>query len=301
MTQRFFALLLLCLPACVLAQSTFKVGWNTYQAATITRQFTYRYTYTDSTVLTLIDTMTILSTADSLVHLTMHTPMREKAMYKTACFLNIKKQMVKLEEYKNDNLLSNKEWKYDDKNRRSSQIEENKVTGNFYRKTYDYSADKKSGDMVVTESSYYNNKIEFYTKSYFDRSNTKYKEVRLNDNNKDVIHIESYTYGDNGKVRERSVYFPEFKVTKKFSEHDGDVPAKCFKTLPVGIADKPNLNARIPYIKKVLVKNQAIIYDKDCDEFEYRFFNGSNCEIIVSTTKTTNVWQVVYRYKDRAQ
>lgn len=301
MTQRLFAFLLLFIPCIIQAQPTFKVGWNTYQAATLTRQYTYRYTYTDSTVLTLIDTMSILSTADSLVHLTMHVPMREKAVYKTACFLNTKKQMVKLEEYKNENLLSNKEWRYDDKNRRSSQTEENKVNGNFYKKSYDYAQDKKNGDMVVTESSYYNNKIEFYTKSYYDKSNSKYKEIRLNDNNKDVIHIESYSYGENGKVRERSVYFPEFKVTKKFPEHDGEVPAKCFKTLPIGLAEKPNINTRIPFIKRVLVKNQAIIYDKDCDEFEYKFTNGSNCEIIVSTTKATNVWQVIYRYKDRAQ
>ncbi len=283
------------------AQSTFKVGWNTYKTAMVTHQFTYRYTYTDSTILTLIDTVTILCTGDSSVTLAMHTPMREKCTYKTANFMNIKKQVVKTEEYKNDNLLSNNEWRYDDKFRKIQHIEENKVTGNVYKKNYDYGPDKKTGDMVVTESAYYNGKIEFYTKSYYDKKSVKYKEVRLNDNNKDVVHVESYTYGDNGKVKERSVFFPEFKVTKHFPEHEGELPFKCYRSLPMGTIEKPGINNRIPFIKKVLVKNQAIIYDKDCDAFEYKFTNNSNCEVIVSTTKTPNVWQVVYRFKEHVQ
>ncbi len=298
MKSRIFTLLFLVFANGLLAQPNFKVGWNTYKAGLITHQFTYRYTYTDSTVLTLIDTLTYLSTADSLVNLCVHTPMHDRAVYKTCDYLNAKKQVIKTEEYKDEALLSNKEWRYDDKNRKSTHTEENKSTGNTYRKTYDYSPDKKTGDMVVTESSYYNGKVEFYTKSYYDRNSVKYKEVRLNDNNKDIIHIESYTYGDNGKVKERSVFFPEFKVTKKFEEHGGDMPAKCFRTLPMGTIEKPSIAGRIAYIKRVLIKNQAIIYDKDCDEFEYHFINGTNCEVIVSTTKTHNVWQVVYRFKE---
>ncbi len=275
------------------------IAQPTYKTGMIIHQYTYRYTYTDSTVLTLIDTSQILATADSLVTVCIHTPMREKCIYKTANFLNVKKQVIKTEEYKDEGLQSNKEWRYDDKNRKYQHTEENKLTGNVYKKNYDYSPDKKSGDMVVTESSYYNGKIEFYTKSYYDKQAVKYKEVRLNDNNKDIIHVESYSYGENGKVRERSVFFPEFKVTKKFQERDGDLPAKCFKTLPVGTLEKPSINGRIPYIKRVLVKNQAIVYDKECENFEYKFTNGSNCEMVVSTTKTPNVWQLVYRFKER--
>ena len=300
--KRIVLMLLLSAAAIqVIAQPTFKVGWNTYKTGIITRQFTYRYTYSDSTILTLIDTLQVLSTADSSVNLCIHTPMRERCTYKTANFLNAKKQVVKLEDYKDEALLSNKEWKYDDKNRKYQYIEENKVNGNGYKKNYDYSQDKKSGDLVVTESSYYNGKIEFYTKTYIDRNNVKYKEVRLNDNNKDIIHVESYVYGDNGKVKERSVFFPEFKVTKHFQEKEGDMPAKCFRTLPLGTLEKPNINTRIPFIKRVLIKNQAVIYDKDCNDFEYKFTNGTTCEIIVSTTKTPNVWQVICRFKERVQ
>ncbi|MCW3121041.1 MAG: hypothetical protein JWQ38_533 [Flavipsychrobacter sp.] len=299
MKKLFFTCSLLVIAFNVIAQPTFKVGWNTYKTGLIIRQFTYRYTYTDSTILTLIDTATILATADSLTCVTMHVPMRERSLYKSASYLNPKKQPTRTEEYKDEALLSCKDYRYDDKTRKIQLVEENKVTGNTYKKNYDYSPDKKTNDIVVTESAYYNGKIEFYTKSYYDKKSVKYKEVRLNDNNKDVIHIESYTYGDNGKVKERSVFFPEFKVTKHFNEHEGELPAKCFRTMPLGTLEKPGIGNRISFIKKVLMKNQAIIYDKDCDNFEYRFTNNSTCEVVVSTTKTPNVWQVVYRFKER--
>jgi len=299
----FYAVFFLFIfPNALFAQPTFKVGWNTYNTAIITHQYTYRYTYKDSTILTLIDSMQILCTGDSLVSVCVHMPMHERSVYKTADFMNTKKLLIKTEEYRDENLQQSKEWSYDDKNRKISQVEENKSNGNVYKKYYEYAPDKKTGDFIVTESAYYNGKVEFYTKSYYDKSSVKYKEVRLNDNNKDVIHIETYTYGENGKVRERSVFFPEFKVTKNFEEKEGMVPAKCYRKLPMGVIEKPTMSiARIPFIKKVLIKNQATIYDKDCDEFEYKFTNGTNCEIIVSTTKTPNVWQVVYKFKEVAK
>jgi len=283
------------------AQPTFKVGWNTYQTGKITHQYTYKYTYADSTVLTLVDTMLLLCTNDSQVTACIHTPMHDRSVYKTANFFNGKKQIIKTEEYKDEGLQMNREWKYDDKNRKNYYTEDNKVNGNNYKKIYEYGTDKKTREFVVTESSYYNGKIEFYTKSYYDKNSVKYKEVRLNDNNKDIIHVESYTYGDNGRVKERSVFFPEFKVTKKFEERDGTLPAKCFRTLPLGTIEKPGINARIAFIKKVLTRNQVIIYDKECEEFEYKFTNGTNCEIIVSTTKVNNCWQVIYRFTEKLQ
>jgi hypothetical protein len=294
-----FAFLFFVPAATIFAQPNFKIGWNTYKAGSVIHQYTYKYTYADSTILTLTDTLQILTTADSLISLSVHTPMHERSVYKTANFFNGRKQVVKTEEYKDEGLLANKEWRYDDKNRKSQYTEENKTSGNTYKKVYDYNADKKTGDFIITEISYYNGKVEFYTKSYYDKSSVKYKEVRLNDNNKDIIHIETYTYGENGKVRERSVFFPEFKVTKKFDEKAGMVPAKCFRTLPLGVLEKPSLNGRLPFIKKLLAKNQAIIYDKACSDFEYKFSNGSNCEVIISTTKVSNCWQVIYRFREK--
>jgi len=173
----------------VLAQPSFKVGWNTYKTGMITHQYTYSYTYTDSTVLQLTDTLTILTSTDSLVSVSIHTPMRGRNVYKTADYLNPRKQLVKTEVYKDDALQSNNEWRYDDKNRKCLHVEENKLNGTMYKKTYDYSNDKKSGDMVITESAYYNGKIEFYTKTYCDKKNCKYKEVRLNDNTRGDLYL----------------------------------------------------------------------------------------------------------------
>lgn len=206
---------------------------------------------------------------------------------------------MKSEEYRGDELLVVNEWKYDDKNRKIYHQEDNRSTNTRYKKNYDYANDKKTGELVMTESSYYNGKIEFYTKSYFDKNMVKYKEVRLNDNNKDVIHIENYTYGDNGKLKERSVFFPEFKVTKKFAEKGGDAAPKCFKSLPAGIADKPGIATKVAYIKRIAAKNQAVIQDPDCHDFEFKFINSNSCEVVFNSTKVNNVKQVTFRFKEK--
>ncbi len=172
--KNIFTIVLFTIATNLFAQPTFKVGWNTYKTGIITHQYTYKYTYSDSTILSLIDTMQILATSDSLVTCCIHTPMHERYVYKTADFRNVKKQIIKTEEYKDENLVTNKEWKYDDKNRKNYHIEENKVNGNNYKKTYEYGSDKKTGDFVISESSYYNGKIEFYTKSYYDKNSVKY-------------------------------------------------------------------------------------------------------------------------------
>jgi hypothetical protein len=282
------------------AQSTFKAGWNTYNTGMVIHEFTYQLAYADSPRLSLVDSSHILVSADSLVTLAVNVPGNNKAVYyKTLHFLNTKKQLLKKEEYKGENLVELNQWTYDDKNRKSMHMEDNKLNGNIFKKLYDYTTDKKSGDFVITESAYFNGRVEFYTKSYYDKKLVKYKEVRLNDNNKDVVHIETYTYGDNGKVKERSVFFPEWKVTKKFQESGGTIPVKCYKVAPAGIADRPDLNAKAAYIKKVLSKNQRLLFDAECNEFEYKFICGTNCEMIVTTTKVNKMKQVVFRYKEK--
>jgi hypothetical protein len=299
MKKLIFAMVLFGVCGHARAQATFKIGWNTYKTGLIIHEFNYYYTDKDSLKLRQADSAQTFATSDSLVTLTVTYPAREKAVYKTANFFNAKKQVVRSEEYRDENLQVVREWKYDEKGRKIYHLEDNKLTSNNYKKNYDYVSDKKTGDLVVTESSYYNGKIEFYTKSYFDSKNVKYKEMRLNDNNKDIIHIESYTYGDNGKVKERSVYFPEFKVTKKFEEPQGDLLPKCFNTLPTNTLEKPSLAGRVAYIKRVLTRNQSILMDKDCPEFVFKFTNNTNCEMLVSTTKVNNGRQVIYRFKER--
>lgn len=299
MKKVIFILLFLAVTSGIVAQPVFKAGWNTYKTGTITREYAYNFN-NDTAKLSFIDSTLILTSTDSLVTMTLHYPPRDKSVYKTVHYFNEKKQILKTEEYKDENMTMSYEWRYDAKNRKEYYVEDNKVSGNNFRKTYDYFNDKKSGDNIVTETSYYNGRVEFYTKSYYDRKSVKYKEVRLNDNNKDVVHIETFYYGDNGKLKQRSVYFPEWKVTKKFDEKEGNMQPKCAKCLPVGTAEKILLPTKVAFIKRLLGRNKALLSDPECDQFEYIFKNFTNCEIIVSTTNVNNAKKVLFRYKEKA-
>ncbi len=281
------------------AQSSFKAGWNTYQTGTLIHEYNYNYSNNDTTKLALTDSVKILISPDSLVTLTATFPARDRSVYKKIHYFNEKKQITRTEEYKDDNLQISKEWRYDDKNRKNYHIEENKVNGNTFRKTYDYSSDKKTGDIVVTETSQFNGRVEFYTKSYYDKKSVKYKEVRLNDNNKDVVHIETFYYGENGKLKERSVYFPEWKVTKKFEEKDGNIPLACCKCLPVGTAEKITIAGRLSFIRRLLIRNMAFLTNPDCAQFEYTYKNFTTCDIIVASTNNSTIKKVVFRYKEK--
>jgi hypothetical protein len=290
---------ILALPLTSIAQPTFKAGWNTYNTGMIIHECTYQLNQADSMKLSIADSTVVYVSTDSLVTLTVHYSPRERSTRKTARYLNIRKQLMKLEEYKDENLVESNDWKYDEMHRKIYHIIENKITGNSYRKNYDYSSDKKSGDIIITESSYENGKIEFYTRCYIDKNNVKYKEVRLNNNNKDVVHVETFIYGDNGKVKERSVYFTEWKVTRKFPEAAGAVPARCTRIMPMGMLEKPSMNNRIVFMKRVLAKNQSAFADNTCTEYEYKFTNLSNCEMIVTPLKSNKMKQVVFRFKQK--
>ncbi len=281
------------------AQPTFKAGWNNYQTGYIIRDFIYTATYADSFRLFLTDSAVTFATPDSMVTETLNYRLHDNAVYKVINYFTIKKQLAKCEEYKDDNLQQVSEWKYDDKGRKTYYLDDNKVSGNSNKNNYDYTTDKKTGETIATESNYFNGKIRFYTKSYYDKNNVKTKEVRLNDNNKDIIHVESYVYGDNGRVKERSVYFPEFKVTKKYEEREGLVPATCFRVMPMGVSEKINIHTRVSFMKKLLNAKSALIFDKACDDFEYRFQSGSYCEITVASTKVNNTKRVIFRYKEK--
>ncbi len=247
----------------------------------------------------MIDSVKIYVSKDSTVTMTLHIPFRDKSVYKTINYFNTKKQVLKTEEYRDDNLTLMNEWRYDDKNRMNYHFEDNKNTGNNFRKTYDYNTDKKTGETVVSESSYFNGRIEFYTRAYYDKKSVKYKEVRLNDNNKDVVHIENFYYGENGKLIERSVYFPEWKVTKKFAEKEGSQIPKCYKCLPVGTAEKIFLLYKLPFIKRLLGRNSMLLFDKECDQFEYTFKNFNNCEVVLTNNNIANTKKVIFRFKDK--
>ncbi len=299
MNRIIFLLIFLVGHNCLLAQPTFKAGWNTYQTAAIIHEYNYNYSNNDTSKLTPTDSVKILLSPDSLVTLTATFPTRDKSVYKKIHYFNEKKQVTRIEEYKDENLTLTKEWRYDDKNRKNYYYEDNKVKGNNFRKTYDYASDKKTGDIIVTEVSQYNGRVEFYTKSYYNKKSVKYKEVRLNDNNKDVVHIETFYYGENGKLKERSVYFPEWKVTKKFAEKEGNIPLACCKCLPVGTAEKITIAGRLSFIRRLLVRNMAFLSNSTCPDFEYTYKNFLNCEIIVSTTNNPAIMNVSFRFKEK--
>lgn len=295
----YIALAFLLVAGPLRAQQTFKAGWKTYNTGSIIHEYIYNYTHTDSVRLALADSVTTYVAADSAVAMTEAVRGRDNNVYKTINYFNPKRQLVKSEEIKDDALQEANEWKYDDKNRKVCHVRTNALTNNIYKKTYDYSTDKKTGESVTTECSYFNGKIEFYTRMYFDKDNVKVKEVRMNDNNKDIIHVENYTYGENGKVKERSVYFPEFKVTKKFDEPAGNVPAKCYGIKPVGISARVTPTSKVPYITSVITRNKAMLQDPGCREFEYTFTNNVNCVITIATTKVNNGRTVRYRFKEK--
>ncbi len=283
----------------VSAQKSFKAGWNTYATGYLIHEYTYSMQFQDTLKLVQTDSAIIYCTADSLIRMTVSFPYKQKDSFKTVNTYNSRKLLVRTEEYKNELLLSTKDWKYDDKDRQVLFFTDNKVNGNTYKKVYDYSIDKKGGDLVVSESSYINGRIEFYTKGYINKLNQKYKEVRLNDNNKDIVHIETFTYGENGKVKLRSVYFPEWKVTKNFDEYEGSIPTKCFSYLPMVLVDKITIPGRVAFIRKLLVKNKLLFNDAGCHEFDYKFTNKFTCEVEVLTTKIYNGRNVIFKYKEK--
>jgi len=300
MKKVFIAIILFINIACSFAQATFNTGWKDYKTGAITHE--YVYSCKDNLSLYLNDSIDIFFSPDSLIKMTVEYPLSEHAVYKTVEYFNTAKELIKREEYKSAAMLQTTEWKYDDKKRKVYQYEDNKQNGNKYKKTYTYEPDKKTGGRVVTESSYFNDKIEYYTKDYYDDKNVKTKQVRLNDNNEDIMHVESYIYDDKGKLKERSVYFPEFKVTKTFPENvdDPELP-KCSRVLPITneTITYPLLPSKVAFLKKFLTKEQVILTDKDCKAFEYKFTNRDNCDIIVSSTKVNNSKRVLLRLKQK--
>lgn len=280
---------------------TFKAGWKTYNLGMMIHEYTYSYTHTDSARLYVTDSAKTYVSSDSMVSMELIFKNKDKTEYKTVYYLNNKKQTIKSEAYKDDVLQETNEWKYEDKNMISIHFKTNNINATTYKKTFTYNIDKKSGESVTNECSYYNGKIEFYTRYYYNNKNQLYKEVRLNDNNKDIVHTETFVYGENGKVSERSVYFPEFKVTKKFDEPAGKIPAACFAMMPMGTLEKANLRTRISFIKRVIQKNIKTINNPECKSYEYTFTNRLNCTITIATTKINNGKIVRYQYKEKLQ
>ena len=297
MKQFIVTLLFIVFVSGAVAQPTFKCGWTSYKTSMIVHEFTYSYLFKDSIKFFLADSTCTFIAPDSQAMLKVDYPFHDNVTYKTASYYNEKKKLIKCENYKDNLVQVLKEFKYDDKGRKIVETEDNKINIKVYKKTFEY-VTEKNNEQVIKEISYYNGALEFYTRTYFNKENVKYKEIRLNDNNKDIVHEEKFFYNAAGRLKERSVFFPEWKVTKNFPEIGADDPAKCFKSEQLNIPDKPSVSSKITFLRKLLTKNRALLLDADCHDFSYRFY-GSDCEVIISTTKTNNIKQVVFRYKER--
>lgn len=297
--RSFVTTLLISLPSLVLAQATFKCGWDTYKTAMVVHEYTYRFEIRDSVHLYLADSTKSWVAQDSQVVMNVTFPFQGyKTIFKKAEYYNPKRKMAKMEEWKDNLTTTIKEFKYDDKNRLIQETEDNKATGKTYKKVYDYSTDK-NGDQVIKSVSYENGAVEFYTNSYIDKDNRKTKEVRLNNNNKDILNTENFYYTTDGRLKQRTVYFHEWKVNKKFDEPGGEDPAKCFRAIPLTVNEKPALNTKVAFLRKLLKQNQAMLLDPDCRNYIYRFYN-KDCEALVRTTKVNNITEVVFRFRERA-
>ena len=166
------------------------------------------------------------------------------------------------------------------------------------KEVFSNSFDKINGDLIIEVTSYVGEKVEFYSREYYDKSNRKYKEVRLNDNKKDVLHTESYTYNEAGKLVSRSVYFKEFNVTKTYKEPEVTEAPKCFRNFPLPLTERISYGNRLAFLKNFLQKNQVLILDKDCREFDYNF-KSYNCEIEVKTNKNTQSRQLKVTVREK--
>jgi len=294
MKQCLFIAILLLLIIKAYGQPTFNTGWHTYKATTLYREYNYNINYKDSFRIWLFDSTQVFVSPDSLITMSLDHSIYDKTIYKTVNYFGKTKQINKEEEYKNDVLQRVSTWKYDAKNKLISYSVVDEHKNSNVTKTYEYEKEK-DGESTVTECSSYNGRPEFYTTDYYDKRNVKYKEVRLNDNRKDVVHVETYKYDAYGKLKERSVFFPEFRVTKKFVENGGD--PKCYKQVPATkeIADMAGKEA---FVKKQLVKYQSAINGKgSCEDMEYHlYFIKPICEIIIK--KVHNKGTVSLHFKE---
>ena len=280
-------------------QTSFVVGKDNMMTGFITHQYLYDLSFQDSFKIKLIDSVLILASKDSLVVQELNHPIGDATVLSTVTMLNKQKKPIKIMEYRGAALQMSKEWTYDGSGEHPTQyVEENKVRNTVRKEIYSSSSDKINGDLVIEVTAYNGEKVDYYSREYYDKSNRKYKEVRLNDNKKDVMHTENYIYNDAGKLVSRSVYFKEFNVTKTFKEPESTGPAKCFKNFPLVLKDRVSYANRTPLTTTFLKSNQALIMDKDCKEFEYSF-KSFNCEMQVKSTKTAGAKQLKVTVRER--
>ena len=280
------------------AQKTFKVDGETFVTGMITRQYLYDITFRDSFLLHLVDSEVVYATLDSGIIADFNWPIGGAYVAK---FWTMNKQRfpLKCRYFTADHLVSEQSWDYDPTGKIKLEFTEgDKAKGTLRKETYSYSEDKINGDQIILVSSTLNGKPEFFTKQYYDKRNLKYKEVRLADNKKDVVHTESFNYDEGGRLVSRSIHFNEFNTTKTFKEAESTVGGKCFKRLPLSLKERVTAGNKVQILRKMLGENQVIINDPSCKDFEYSFKSFS-CEILVKTNSKSGTKQAVLTIREK--
>ncbi|NCX95409.1 MAG: hypothetical protein EBX41_03175 [Chitinophagia bacterium] len=259
-------------------------------------KYSYNFSLDDTNRLALTDSAKFFIAPDSQAVLKITYPHFDHNIFKLAEYYT-KSMLTKVEEYVNNDIQQEFEYKYDNAQRKISAIEENHITKAHYKKTYEYGKDKPSGDSLITETSYYNNKVEFYTKMYYNKSKQKYKEVRLNDNNKEIVHTETFNYNEKGRLKERVVYFPQFKVTKNFAE-DGSLPDNCFTTNLLPTTDPILRQNRVEKLKRFLSTHKFLFNNPVCSSCRY-FYGNNTTKIIIKSSQYPNTFQVTLQLYEK--
>ena len=276
------------------AQSTFQSGWKTYKTGTLAKQYDYSFDFGDSVRLAFLDSIATFASTDSSVTVSIENAPKSKPT-RTVNYLNSKKQVVKCEYYVGDALYKVNLWHYDTFNRITYfSYAETKAPVHNYVRTYSYQAEKTAEGTLEIERSSYNGKPEFTTEHYFNKKHMPLKDIRMNDVHQ-IEHIETFKYDANGHLKERSIFFPEFGVTKHFEEKHADT--KCIKNIPLGKEHVPPA-ARELYMKRLVARNKLAFLSDDCPDLEYTFSNGA-IDIVVTKEKEHNRRKISFTTRER--
>ena len=282
------------------AQLSKPMGSGNLIGGTVVRQYLYEINYRDSFKLALIDSQITEIARDSSEVTQINFPIGSVKVIKVVSNYSPKKKILRRADYDGNNLIRESVWGYNESIGEKISFQEFDKTNNSEKKeTYENSRDKINGDLITQVTVYKNGKVEYYTREFYDKNSRKYKEVRLNDNKKDIMHTESFFYGENGKLVRRSIYFNEFKVTKDFKESENTSPIKCFKNFPLVLTERIVPANKVNFLKSFLGKNKELILDKDCSDFEYNF-KVFNTELQVRSSSKNKTKQVMLSLKDKS-
>lgn len=285
---------LLLVSAAGKAQSTFATGWKSYKTGTLTKEYDYTFDFRDSVKLTLLDSISTFASTDSAVVVILEQAPKAKPI-RTVNYLNSIQQVVKTEYYIGETLMKTNLWRYDPLGRVTYfSYSETSAPRHNYIRTYSYQTQKTTEGTVEIERSTYNGRPEFTTEHYFNKKHEPIKNIRMNDIHQ-IEHIETYVYNHDGSLKERVVFFPEFRATKHFeAEH---VDGKCIKNFSMG-KDRVMPAYKEIYMRHLIARNKLAILNDNCPDLVYNF-NNPGIDILIKKEKEHNTRKISYVTKER--